>query len=587
MDEAIIGIDLGTTNSEVAVLVDGRIEIVEIDGAQMLPSVVGLDDDGQLIVGAKARNQFALNPERTIKSIKRKMGESEKVALGDERLTPQEVSALILKELKRHAEKYLKRPVTQAVVTVPAFFSDAQRQATREAGKIAGLEVARIINEPTAACLAFEHQEPDARKNIMAFDLGGGTFDVSIVDMNGDIVEVKGSHGDTRLGGDDIDRMLAEELLNRLHQQNPQNSFVLEPVSANRLERAAENAKIRLSESDSAMVVEDNLQTTDGQVLHLEQEITQAEFEDMIAPILRKTIASVHQALAEAKINISQIDEIILVGGSTRTPAVAKLLRNEFKIKPRTDIHPDLAVAYGAGVMAARTLGCDNQRILVDITPYTFGTSALGILNGKHTDHLYCPLIHAGTPLPTTRSQTFYTLYPGQESVNVTVFQGENEDALKNIMLGDFTIEELDENAPPGSEIVITMSLDLDGILHVRATEKATGRNKDIRIENSMAKLDEQALKESRNRVAQIFGTDTDEIEGGAENDDAEAYAEATKLLEKAEANLEKMDKADRMDAERLITQLSDAISENAPAEDLDKYIEELDDIMFYLDSTI
>lgn len=585
MSEIIVGIDLGTTNSEIAVPGPGRMDVVDIDGSPMLPSVVGLDDEGRLIVGAPARNQQALHPERTIRSIKRRMGSDETVTLGEQSYTPQEVSAMILRELKERAEAHLGQAVEKAVITVPAYFSDSQRQATRDAGRIAGLEVLRIINEPTAACLAFEHDQPDARKTVMAFDLGGGTFDVSIVKMDGELVEVEGSHGDSQLGGDDIDQLIHDRLIESLRHPVSGTVPELDPPSAARLLRAAETAKIRLSEDDAVQVLEDNLATTDGETLHLQVELTQSELEEMLGGILSSTLQSVHKALDEAGVNIGQIDEILLVGGSTRTPAIGQMLEREFGITPRIDIHPDLAVVYGAGVMAARTQGCDDHRILVDITPYTFGTSAVGMLKGEYVPHLYCPLIKGGTPLPAHRSQTFYTLQAGQASVNVNVFQGENPDARKNIPLGTFRIEGLDEDAPENSEIVMRMDLDLDGILHVQATEKHTGVSKDIRIDNSLAKLSDEAVREARKRVGELFPESAGPSAPPVE-ETPEAYQSVHDLIGRAETLLDTMDKVDREDATRIVARLKTGMSEQVPASGLQADIDELEDLLFYLDTS-
>ena len=586
MSDLIVGIDLGTTNSEIAVPGPGRIDIVEMDNGPMLPSVVGLDDDGALVVGAKARNQYALHPERTIKSIKRRMGEDTTVPLGDTDYTPREISAMILAELKRRAEEHLGQTVEKAVITVPAYFSDAQRQATRDAGEIADLHVLRIINEPTAACLAFEHDQPDARKTVMAFDFGGGTFDVSIVKMDGEMVEVEGSHGDPHLGGDDIDQRVRDELLRRLRHAEDNDQLELDPASEARLLRAAEAAKMRLSEEDAVQVLEDNLATRNAEIVHLETELTQAHLEELIGDLLRSTLQSVHKAMAEANVTLRQLDEILLIGGSTRTPAIARTLQNELGIAPRGDIHPDLAVAYGAGVMAARTAGCDDHRVLVDITPYTFGTSAVGLLQGEYVSHLYCPLINAGTPLPVHRSQTFYTLYDGQDIVEITAFQGEDPDARKNIPLGTFRVEGLDESAPEGSEIIIRMDLDLDGILHVEATEKATGRSKNIRIEDSLAKLSDEQIRAARERVADLFPPAGD---GGdappAPEPPAESYQTVRSLVRRAEDLLDTMDKVDREDAAAIVARLKSGMAESVPLDGLQADIDELEDLLFYLDT--
>ena len=367
-DDVIIGIDLGTTNSEVAVYHEGKVRIVSENGQAMVPSAVSLSPDGQLLVGEEARNSFALYPERTVKSIKRKMGSTDTVKLGEKEFTPQQISAIILRELKARSERFIGSSVSKAVITVPAYFSDAQRQATRDAGTIAGLEVVRILNEPTAACLAYDNSVDDGVKTMMAFDLGGGTFDVSIVHIEGDLVEVISSHGDNHLGGDDFDELIFDRVLKEVYEKQ-KDADSLNAISVNRLKRAAEAAKIHLTNEYYSRIIEDNLETVNGAKEHLEMELSRDEFESMIESLLSKTLTSVHQAMADASKKPKDIDGIILVGGSSRMPIVSEYLERELGKVPRQDVHPDLAVTYGAGVMAARMMGMSDQRILVDITP--------------------------------------------------------------------------------------------------------------------------------------------------------------------------------------------------------------------------
>jgi len=592
--EPVIGIDLGTTNSEVAVCVDGKIEIVAMDdGSLMMPSVVGLDPEGKLIVGAEARNQFILYPDKTVRSIKRKMGSDEKISLGDRSWRPQEISAMILTSLKKAAEKRLGRPVSKAVITVPAQFNDAQRHATREAGQIAGLEVLRIINEPTAACLAYENDSPEKQKNLLAFDLGGGTFDVSVVRMERDITEVIASKGDNLLGGDDFDKAIADLLADELYQEQKE-ADKLEQISEYRLLKSAETAKTQLTEFAFAKIIESNLPTKSGKNESIDREFSRDEFNDTIQIFIDKALLSVRECLADAGLKAEQIDDIILVGGSTRSPIFQDTIEQEFGKRPHANIQPDLAVAYGAGMMAARLMGEEQHRILVDITPYTFGVSCVGMLNGMMSDHLFISIIKSGSPLPSSREKVFYTIQDKQKRVEVCVFQGENLDARKNILIGDFMIEDLSP-LPANSEIIMSMKLDLDGVLRCTATEKATGKNKHISIANAMEKLSDEQIADSAKRIAEMFATDADlqdlddlDLE---EDDLPEAKTESPVLLQKLDKLLRRLDKVrskldaeDLADTDRLISRMQEAAANN-DSDSFDESADELDDIIFFAET--
>ncbi len=588
--DPVIGIDLGTTNSEVAVFVDGRVETVEENGTAILPSCVGLDPSGALLVGVEARNQLVLYPDRTVRSVKRKMGTDALLTLGDRTFRPQEISAMILRRLKERAEKRLGRPVAKAVITVPAQFNDAQRQATRDAGAIAGLEVLRIINEPTAACLAYEAAHKHGARTVLAFDLGGGTFDVSIVRMEGDVVEVIASHGDNQLGGDDFDAALAASIADRLYSRQ-EKPALLTPTAILRLNRAAETAKMHLSDQTFARLIEDQLPTERGGMECIDEEINRLAFEDLLEPFLARMLAAVHRALADAGLKPREIDEIVLVGGSTRIPAVQNLLEREFGKRPRTDVHPDLAVAYGAGVMASRLMGATEQRILVDITPYTFGTSCLGEVRGQFCEYHFAAVIRSGAPLPVRRAESFYTCYDNQEAVEVNIFQGESEDARENTLIGRFRIKGL-SRVPQNNEIVLHMALDLDGILRVTATEKATGLSKEVAIENALAKLDAAQLEKSRKEVAALFASaPLDDGDAHASEDDDAGLAteepspdDCADLLARVTQARAKMDAADQSDTDRILAQLEAARDARDDAAVV-KAIEELKDILFYLES--
>lgn len=584
MSDTIVGIDLGTTNSEVAVARDGRVEVLEIEpDTRLLPSVVGLSDSGNLLVGQPARNQFALHPERTIKSIKRRMGSNEPIHLGDGHYSPQEVSAMILRRLKAVAEAHLGEPVSRAVITVPAYFSDAQRQATREAGEIAGLEVARIINEPTAAALAYEAGHA-GRRRILVYDLGGGTFDVSVVAMEGDVVEVLASHGNNHLGGDDFDQKIVEHVLAHLQQKHAVDAG-LSPQALARIQRAAEAAKIVLSDHPYAVIEEEYLLEHQGQPVNLSLELSRDDYETMIGAYVDETLEAVHTALNGASLTVSDLDEVLLVGGTTRTPLVARRLEDELGLQPRGEVDPELCVATGAATQAAVIGGAAVNTVLVDITPYTFGTSALGELEGDPYVYCFVPLIRKNTPIPVTKSEVFYTPQDHQRAVDVQVFQGEDPDALNNTLIGHFRVEGL-RDALAGNPVVMTVALDLDGILHVTAREKETGLEKSIRIDNAITRLEAQDMDSARERIGRLFegaGADT------AESSDAAVIhrrqqTEAKALIEKAERLLEHASAEDRDDLVNGVERVSDALAGDDGVA-LSAAADELSDLIYYLEA--
>ena len=526
-NDVIVGIDLGTTNSEVAAFVDGQVRILGSAGKEILPSVVGISPAGELLVGEAARNQLALYPERTVRSIKRKMGGNETVSLDGREYTPPEISALILRELASWASRKLDRPVAKAVITVPAYFSDAQRQATRAAARLAGLEAVRILNEPTAASLAYGET---SRHTAMVYDLGGGTFDVSIVALEGDITEVLASHGNNRLGGDDFNDLLSEHLLREFQAKHGIDLRHGYPVARARLWWAAEEAKRRLSYEPEVTVREEALATVEGKPLHLELEITREQYEEMIRPLVNQTLDHLSKALSDAGKGPSDLDAILLVGGSTRTPLVSRLIEERTGLTPRAEIHPDLCVALGAGVMASRLAGHQIERVLVDITPYSFGVSFLGERGGISYPHCYKPIIRRNSPLPITRTERFYTSHPYQEEVDVRVYEGEDEDALRNILVGDFRVEGLtpmrDQN-----EVLCCMSLDLDGILNVTAIEKRSGLSKRITIARALEAKSEAEIAAARKRLEALYATRQDdefsdeEFEEGFDQDGSQLEA--------------------------------------------------------------
>ena len=481
-NELVFGIDLGTTFSSIAFVRDGKVEVVAHEGETIMPSVVGFDASGALLVGTPAKNQLAAYPERTLASVKRLMGNTTPIQLGDHTLTPPEVSALILKELARRARIATGQPVEKVVITVPAFFGDAERQATKAAGEIAGLEVLRLLHEPTAASLAFEGDAGGTQRLLAVYDLGGGTFDVSIVATDGKLTEVLASHGDVHLGGDDFDRVIAEELA-RQYRSSTGHDPLAERVALARLLRAAELGKRRLTEEVSTRIREEFLGTTkNGEPAHLDEELTRARFEELITPFVERTIDSVHEALRVAKKSMSDLDDVLLVGGMTRAPIIAARLTALFGRPPRRDVHPDLCVAQGAAILAARLCGQEVGRVLVDVSTHSIGPRALGERHGHLSEHCFAPVIPRGTPLPVTRSESFYTVHDDQEAWDVCVYQGESDDVRENVLIGRFLADGFTK-AKANSEIVCKMTLDLDGVLLVEAIQKSTGKKKQLRIE--------------------------------------------------------------------------------------------------------
>lgn len=586
MNETIIGIDLGTTHSEVAVVRDGKVCVLDVsENSPLLPSVVGVGDDGALLVGEVALNQYGLHPENTIKSIKRQMGSDFQAQLAECRYTPQEISAIILKRLKAVAEAELGHDVTKAVITVPAYFSDAQRQATRDAGEIAGLEVARIINEPTAAALAYD-SDHSGHKQIMVYDLGGGTFDVSVVRLEENVVEVLASHGDNQLGGDDFDQKIVDQIKVHLNERYGIPAEELSAQANARLQRAAEAAKITLSDQPFALIEEEYLQKWNDEVIHLSFELERDQYQQMIDAYIDKTLAAAHTALQDAKLCVADIDEILLVGGSTRTPFISDRLENELGLRPRCEVNPDLCVAAGAAIQGAIIAGQQISNVLLDVTPYTFGSSALTEINGEVYPHTFIPLIHKNSPIPISKSECFVTSYDDQETVEVMVYQGEDPDALNNKKIGSFLLTGLSK-APRGNEIITTFELDLNGILHVKAKEKCSDVEVDIIIKNAMSGFDEEKLNAAHRRINQLF-EDKLTTEGDSEiiTENVEKQREQTQvraLIEKAERLMDSANPEDREDLVNQVEQLNDATTKGDKAA-LQQAIEELTDLIFYLE---
>lgn len=578
--EPIIGIDLGTTNSEVAILDNGQPLLIAENDRVILPSVVGLSDDGRLLVGEAARNQWLLAPERTVRSVKRRMGEDVKLKMGDQEFSPQEISAMILRTLKDQAEAHLGRSVSKAVITVPAYFNDAQRQATREAGELAGLEVVRILNEPTAASLTYEANQNEPQK-ILVYDLGGGTFDVSIVQIEKNVVEVLASHGDTHLGGDDFDELLVGHVADRFKQEHGVD--LRDDLRAGAcLWRAVEQAKIRLSTEPFARIEEEFIIEKDGKPLHLSVEVDRLEYESLIRPLIERTLEAVQTSLENAGLQAEQIDRIVLAGGATRTPLVSQELQERTGREPHLEVDPDLCVAMGAAIQAGVIAGDDIRAVLVDITPYTFGVSCVSVMNGIPYPHCFSPIIHKNTALPVSRTEVYETLHDDQETVEVKIYQGEDPDALKNTLIGCFIVEGLSKELA-GNPITCRIDIDLNGILKVTAREKITGMEKHIVIDNAISRFEEEGMAVAANRLKHLFGEVQEKDQDEAVFDEDDEKAQMRTLLDLARDRLPDVAQEDQDEIVALVERVHDAL-QNDDLDQAKEAAQELDDILFYLD---
>lgn len=551
----VIGIDLGTTNSCVAVIEGGEpVVIANAEGARTTPSVVAFGKTGERMVGQVAKRQAITNPERTISSIKRHMGSNYTVTIDDKKFTPQEISAMILQKLKRDAEEYLGEKVTEAVITVPAYFTDSQRQATKDAGKIAGLDVKRIINEPTAAALAYGIDKENDQK-VMVYDLGGGTFDVSIIEMGDGVQEVLATAGNNRLGGDDFDQRIIDWLADEFKKEQGID-LRSDKMAMQRLKEAAEKAKIELSGVTTSTISLPFITADATGPKHLETTLTRAKFNEMTADLVEATMGPVRQAMSDSGLSAGEIDKVLMVGGSSRIPAVQEAIKKFIGKEPFKGINPDECVAVGAAIQGGVLGGEVKGLLLLDVTPLSLGIETMGGINTK--------IIERNTTIPTKKSQVFSTAEDNQTSVDVRVLQGEREFARDNKLLGDFRLEGILPARRGVPQIEVTFDIDANGIVHVSAKDLGTGKEQSISITSSsnMSKEDiDKAVKDAE-KFAQEDKQRREEVD--TRNNADQMIYQCEKILS------EEGDKFDAADKSELQTKV-DALKEALKGSDIEK----------------
>ena len=581
----IIGIDLGTTNSCVAVMEGNEPTVIQnSEGGRTTPSVVAFSKDGERLVGAPAKRQAITNPEKTVSSIKRFMGRkysevkneidqvsfkvdkgddgTARVKIEDRLYAPQEISAMVLQKMKQTAEEYLGEKVTEAVITVPAYFNDAQRKATQEAGKIAGLEVKRIINEPTAASLAYGLDKKETDQTIIVYDLGGGTFDVSVLELGDGVFEVKSSAGDTHLGGDDFDQKVINFLADEFKKEEGID-LRKDPMAMQRLKDAAEKAKVELSSSQKTNVNLPFITATDSGPKHLNIDLTRSKFEQLVDDLVKKTIKPCEKAMKDAGLKKSEIDQVILVGGSTRIPKIQEVVKEFFGKDPSKGVNPDEVVAIGAAIQGGVLSGDVDDVVLLDVTPLTLGIETLGGVMTK--------LIESNTTIPTSKTETFSTAADNQSSVEIHILQGERAQAKDNRTLGRFHLDGIPPSPRGVPQIEVTFDIDANGVLKVSAKDKGTGKEQSVRIEQSSGLSDEEV--EKMRQAAKEHADEDEQIRERVEKlNQADSLIFSTrkqldeykdKISEGNQTKInEALDKLEKLHKEEKIDEIEDAMNE-------------------------
>ncbi|ADU31952.1 Hsp70 family protein [Evansella cellulosilytica] len=575
----VVGIDLGTTNSAIAYLKDGKPAIIEnVNGHRTTPSVFQINQNGEIVIGQEAKDTYATLTDQTVMEVKRLMGTDKKVTVAGKEYRPEEISAYILKYLKSAAEDKLGKPVTEAVVTVPAYFSDSQRKATQKAGEIAGLKVERIINEPTAAALAFGIENMDKDQHILVYDLGGGTFDVSVVEMFEGVIEVKASAGNNHLGGMDFDNAIVDWVAEKFEQENGYSIFINAEESEQlsrtaKLKDVAEKAKKILSSQMSTRIQIPFLGIHNNAPIGVDYEITRADFEKIIKEKAQSTLVEVDKALADAKLSQNDIQEILLVGGSTRIPLIQELVEKKFNRTLRKDVNPDEAIALGASVQGAIKSGeieAKDGLMVIDVCPYTLGTEIVKDVGGQVVPGYFDPIIPRNSTIPISETKRYYTAYDNQDVVVVNVYQGEDQYVKNNIFLSDdIVLENIPKRQARMEAIDVTFTYDINGMLQVEAKVLSTGLVKKEAIQSQAGVMSDVETAASVERVNEEW-------------DQSALYQEVKNVMYRAEKMLDEVDPANKVKIEQLLQQLKTALTNDDTA-GVKRYEEELTDLLIEL----